>query len=108
MRSVIAFIWFLPRNIVIVILRAYRAIISPLYGDVCRFSPSCSMYALQAYQLRGVVVGTALTLYRLVRCQPFSRGGVDNVPVARQMLFPLHVGRMGFVFVPVKVSSTSA
>ncbi len=58
MRRTMAFVWLLPRNICVVILRGYRAVISPLYGDVCRYYPSCSHYTLQAIQQHGVVGGS--------------------------------------------------
>ena len=44
------FLWLLPRNICVAILRGYRAVISPLYGDVCRYFPSCSAYAMGSIQ----------------------------------------------------------
>lgn len=62
------------------LLRAYRLIISPLYGNVCKYYPSCSAYALDAFETHGVIRGFALTSWRLVRCNPFSAGGVDYVP----------------------------
>jgi putative membrane protein insertion efficiency factor len=73
----------LPRNIAVVILRVYRAVISPLYGDVCRYYPSCSRYGLEAVQEHGVVVGGALTAARICRCHPWAAGGVDDVPLRR-------------------------
>jgi putative membrane protein insertion efficiency factor len=76
----IRFLWLLPRNALIVVLKAYRAGVSPLYGDVCRYHPSCSRYALEAVQQSGVVVGSALAVARIVRCNPWSRGGVDDPP----------------------------
>lgn len=71
-----------PRNVVIALLRAYRFAISPLYGDVCRYYPSCSRYALESVQQSGVIVGGAYAAARVVRCNPWSRGGVDD-PVQR-------------------------
>lgn len=73
-------IWLLPRNTAIACMHAYRRLVSPLYGEVCRYYPSCSRYAVEAYQLRGFTVGTALTAWRLLRCNPFTAGGVDDVP----------------------------
>lgn len=70
----------LPRNAVILLLTGYRAVVSPLYGDVCRYHPSCSRYALEAVQQSGVVVGSALAVWRVLRCNPWSRGGVDDPP----------------------------
>ncbi|WP_166987827.1 membrane protein insertion efficiency factor YidD [Canibacter zhoujuaniae] len=74
----------LPRNFAIGFMRLYRAIISPLYGDVCKYYPSCSRYALEAYQQRSFVIATGLTVWRLLRCNPFSPGGVDHVHRAKQ------------------------
>jgi uncharacterized protein len=75
-----AFLVLLPRNVCVVILRAYRAVISPLYGQVCRYYPSCSAYALEAIQRHGVVRGIWLGSRRIARCHPWAAGGVDDVP----------------------------
>lgn len=64
------------------VLRAYRAIISPLYGQVCRYHPSCSAYALEAVTSFGAARGCWLALRRLARCHPWAAGGVDLVPAA--------------------------
>jgi uncharacterized protein len=76
-------IWNLPRNILILLLLAYRKVISPLYGQVCRFFPSCSAYALEAITVHGAVKGTWLAARRLARCHPWNAGGVDHVPAGR-------------------------
>ena len=60
-------------------LLGYRKVISPLYGDVCRFHPTCSAYGLGQIQQRGVVVGSVLTAWRILRCNPWSAGGLDPV-----------------------------
>lgn len=70
-----------PRNLVVVVLRAYRAVISPLYGDVCRYYPSCSAYALGSVQEHGVTKGGWLAARRLSRCHPWAEGGIDDWPV---------------------------
>ncbi|TPW76775.1 membrane protein insertion efficiency factor YidD [Schumannella sp. 10F1B-5-1] len=70
----------LPRNVCVVILRVYRAVISPLYGQVCRYYPSCSAYALEAIQRHGVIRGVWLGSKRIARCHPWAAGGVDDVP----------------------------
>ena len=88
-------IWLAPRNIAVLLLKGYRAVISPLYGDVCRYYPSCSHYSLQAIQQRGLVIGTALTVRRLGRCHPWAAGGIDDPPPARHNRF--RVTRWGFV-----------
>jgi hypothetical protein len=64
-------------------LKAYRALISPLYGEVCRYHPSCSAYALEAVSRHGAVRGSWLALRRVGRCHPWAEGGVDLVPPAR-------------------------
>ena len=63
--AVAMFFWNLPRNILILLLKAYRKVISPLYGQVCRFFPSCSAYALEAVTVHGAVKGSWLALRRL-------------------------------------------
>lgn len=85
----------LPRNIVVALLRGYRAAISPLYGDVCRYYPSCSAYALGAVQGHGVIAGGFLAARRIARCHPWAAGGVDEVPESHSHHF--HVNRLGFV-----------
>ena len=61
-------------------LKAYRALISPLYGQVCRYHPSCSAYALEAVTDHGAVRGSWLAVRRLGRCHPWAAGGYDPVP----------------------------
>ena len=74
------FLMLLPRNLVIAVLKVYRVTISPLYGDVCKFYPSCSRYGLEAITEHGLIRGSGLTLRRLGRCHPWALGGVDDVP----------------------------
>jgi len=78
--SVVTFVVLLPRNLSVLMLRLYRAVISPIYGDVCRYYPSCSSYALQAVQRYGVVRGIWMGTRRIARCHPWATGGVDDVP----------------------------
>jgi len=85
----------LPRNVCIAILDGYRAAISPLYGEVCRYYPSCSRYALTAIQEHGALRGIALGARRIARCHPWARGGVDDVPAATDG--HAITGRGGFV-----------
>ena len=59
---------------------AYRRYVSPVLPARCRFYPSCSAYAQEALTRHGAVRGTALTIWRLLRCQPFHPGGYDPVP----------------------------
>ena len=82
--AVVLFLWNVPRNILILLLKAYRKVVSPLYGQVCRFFPSCSAYALEAVTVHGAVKGTWLDVRRLGRCHPWNTGGVDHVPAGKR------------------------
>jgi uncharacterized protein len=62
------------------LLKGYRLLISPLYGQVCRYHPSCSAYALEAVQQHGSLRGSWLAGRRLARCHPWAPGGYDPVP----------------------------
>lgn len=68
----------------VLLIRGYQRAISPIFqavsGPRCRFHPSCSDYALEAVQTRGFFIGLALATWRLMRCQPFTKGGFDPVP----------------------------
>lgn len=62
---------------------AWRRLISPLYGDVCKYYPSCSAYGLEALRLHGALRGSGLIIWRLGRCHPWAHGGFDPVPGSR-------------------------
>jgi putative membrane protein insertion efficiency factor len=62
------------------LLRAYRFAISPLYGQVCRYHPTCSAYALEAVEVHGALRGSWLAMRRVLRCHPWALGGYDPVP----------------------------
>ena len=68
------------RRVLIALITGYRAVISPLYGNVCRYHPSCSAYGLRAVEVHGALKGTGLAAYRILRCNPFTHGGYDPVP----------------------------
>ncbi len=70
-------------RILIGCIRLYQRLLSPLLGQNCRFHPSCSQYAIEALRLHGLVVGAGLATWRILRCQPFCRGGHDPVPERR-------------------------
>ena len=95
MRDLALFILLIPRNLGVLLLRGYRAAISPLYGDVCRYYPSCSAYGLGSVQQRGLVVGSALAAWRIVRCNPWTAGGFDEVRAARHDRY--RITRFGWV-----------
>jgi len=75
----------IAREIVVAPIRAYQATVSPLLRPRCRYAPSCSDYAVTAIREYGILRGLVLAGWRLLRCNPFSRGGLD--PVTAQRLF---------------------
>ena len=69
------------KNVCIRMIRFYQKYLSPLKrSPTCRFYPTCSAYAIEAFEKRGFFVGMILTVYRILRCNPFCRGGYDPVP----------------------------
>lgn len=76
-----------PSYLVVLFIRFWRRLISPLYGQVCSFYPSCSAYGLEAVTVHGLLRGSGLTAWRILRCNPFTGGGIDHVP-ASQRLWP--------------------
>lgn len=68
------------KHIFMLFIRFYQKFISPLFPRRCKYYPTCSAYALKAYEKHGFFKGTVLTVWRLLRCNPWSLGGVDYVP----------------------------
>ncbi|MBQ8546720.1 MAG: membrane protein insertion efficiency factor YidD [Clostridia bacterium] len=68
------------KKILIFFLKGYKKIISPILPPCCRFTPTCSEYAMEAIGRFGAIRGSLLGAYRLLRCNPFCRGGYDPVP----------------------------
>ncbi len=69
------------KYVCIFIIRLYQKYLSPLKPyPTCRFTPTCSAYALEAFRKRGFFCGLLLTVYRIMRCHPFNPGGYDPVP----------------------------
>ena len=68
------------KHLMIWLIGLYRKFISPLKPPCCRFTPTCSAYAIEAFQKRGFFAGLILTVWRILRCNPFGRGGYDPVP----------------------------
>jgi putative membrane protein insertion efficiency factor len=75
------------RGFLIGVVKAYRLTLSPWLGNQCRFTPSCSLYSIEALQTHGAAAGSYLTLARIARCNPWCQGGHDPVPAAKPRLF---------------------
>jgi putative membrane protein insertion efficiency factor len=72
------------KKIAILLVKFYRKYISPLKPPCCRFEPTCSQYALEAFEEWGFLRGFYFTLMRILRCHPFCRGGFDPVPINKR------------------------
>jgi putative membrane protein insertion efficiency factor len=68
------------KALLISVVQLYKTFVSPFLPSACRFYPTCSEYAMQALEKYGAVRGSGMAAYRLLRCQPFCRGGYDPVP----------------------------
>jgi len=71
------------KSAVLAVLRFYKRSISPGLPPACRYTPTCSEYAMEAIERRGVLIGGLLATKRVLSCNPFSRGGYDPVPQVR-------------------------
>ena len=69
-----------PRAFLVALVQGYRLLLRPWVGNVCRYDPSCSQYALDALNRHGALGGSSLAAWRVLRCNPWSPGGVDPVP----------------------------
>ena len=65
-------------RLLVVLVRAYQWVLSPLLGDRCKYHPTCSQYAIDALHEHGAGRGTVLAAWRVLRCNPWSAGGVDH------------------------------
>jgi putative membrane protein insertion efficiency factor len=74
-------------------VRAYQLTLAPLFGGQCRFTPSCSAYAIEALGTHGAARGAALAAWRVLRCSPLCAGGHDPVPMRPAALPPVPPGR---------------
>lgn len=86
------------KTVLVALLKAYRFAISPLYGQVCRYHPTCSAYALGAVETHGALRGSWLAVRRVGRCHPWAAGGYDPVPPLHPQTTPAE---------PVSVPSTT-
>ncbi len=68
------------KKIYLIPFRFYRKYISPFTPPCCRFTPTCSAYAIEAIEKFGIIRGSLIAVKRLIRCNPFFKGGIDNVP----------------------------
>ncbi|MFH1216363.1 MAG: membrane protein insertion efficiency factor YidD [Pseudomonadota bacterium] len=67
------------KKLLLLLIRGYQIILSPVLPPSCRFTPSCSYYAMEAISHHGILKGVILSSYRILRCHPFCRGGYDPV-----------------------------
>ncbi len=70
----------LPKTALLFLLRGYKFAVSPMFPAACRYVPTCSEYAQEAVEIHGALRGSALAIWRVLRCHPFVRGGYDPVP----------------------------
>ncbi|PIR04563.1 MAG: membrane protein insertion efficiency factor YidD [Candidatus Magasanikbacteria bacterium CG11_big_fil_rev_8_21_14_0_20_39_34] len=84
-KKILKEIWYIPRRVLSLGIFLYQKTLSPDHGPLkaffphgyCRFYPTCSEYARKALQKNGFIIGTIKTLWRILRCNPWSKGGVD-------------------------------
>lgn len=76
-KSFLKFVFFIPRKIEIYLLDLYKKYISPNLGHNCKYYPTCSVYVREAVDKYGIIKGNILGIYRIIRCNPFSNGGID-------------------------------
>lgn len=74
------FLFALPSNLMILIIKVYQKPLSPLLGQNCRFTPTCSSYAIDAIKIHGFVKGSWFAAKRIIKCHPLHPGGDDPVP----------------------------
>ena len=77
------------QKLLILLVKGYRLMLSPWLGSSCRFTPTCSAYALEALEIHGAAKGSFLTVRRLSRCHPWCAGGLDAVPKPQSATNPL-------------------
>lgn len=69
------------KKLILFLIRTYQVTLSPRFsGGACRFTPTCSQYAMEAIETHGLIKGSALAFWRILRCNPFCKGGYDPVP----------------------------
>lgn len=78
------------KHLLIALVRLYQLVLSPLFPPCCRFTPTCSHYAIEAFELHGAWRGALLALRRILRCHPFHPGGFDPVAAPKRRSSGLH------------------
>ncbi|HOD18229.1 MAG TPA: membrane protein insertion efficiency factor YidD [Candidatus Cloacimonadota bacterium] len=73
----------IPNKIIIMLIATYQKVLSPVLPKVCRFTPSCSQYGYQAFQTYPFFKALGLTVLRILRCNPFHKGGYDPLPAEK-------------------------
>ena len=72
------------KKVMIFLIRTYQQTMSPRFsGGACRFTPTCSQYAIEALQIHGILKGSLLAIWRIMRCNPLCKGGYDPVPLKK-------------------------
>jgi putative membrane protein insertion efficiency factor len=84
------FMRLFPRLVLLALLRGYKWALSPILPPACRYVPTCSEYAAEAVERYGAIRGSAMAIWRLLRCHPFVRGGYDPVPW-KETAGPTHI-----------------
>jgi hypothetical protein len=79
-------IWKYVNEIPILLIKFYQAFLSPMLGSSCRYYPTCSSYALEAFQRHNFFYASWLMVWRILRCNPFAKGGFDPVPLNKKDL----------------------
>lgn len=95
MKNLLLNLWFIPRNIAIALILGYRHTISVAMGPVCRYYPSCSNYTQLSIAHHGFVRGVLAGGWRILRCNPWSSGGIDDPKPHKKPYFK--ITKIGFV-----------
>ncbi|HVO79482.1 MAG TPA: membrane protein insertion efficiency factor YidD [Terriglobales bacterium] len=73
----------IAKTVLLYLLRGYKWAVSPMFPPACRYVPTCSEYAMEAVDRYGVVRGSLMAIWRVLRCHPFAKGGYDPVAIRR-------------------------
>lgn len=80
----------IPKTVLLFLLRAYKWAVSPMFLPACRYVPTCSEYAMEAVDRHGAARGGLMALWRVLRCHPLAKGGLDIVAPAKSSSLPVH------------------